>query len=82
MLTPFWFCFAQPPPFQTVYDCCENIEAWLAADEDNVAVLHCKAGKGRTGVMICCWMLFAGMWPDADASYVARLMLFCALTSC
>ena len=27
-----------------------------------------QAGKGRTGVMITCWMLFSGMWPDADAS--------------
>jgi len=39
-----------------------------------VAVVHCKAGKGRTGLMICCWLLFAKDWDTAD-----KAMAFYAL---
>jgi hypothetical protein len=66
--TLFFFFFFFKRPLQMIYDCCESMQAWLDSGEGHVAVIHCKAGKGRTGVMICCWMLFSGMWPDAEAS--------------
>ncbi len=31
-----------------------------------VCVIHCKAGKGRTGLMICCLMLYLKMFHTAD----------------
>jgi hypothetical protein len=54
---------AQAPPLAVVLGFCTDAAAWLAADPANVVAIHCKAGKGRTGVMVCCLLLWCAAMP-------------------
>jgi len=54
------------PNFKDIWTFCEDVKAWLDESPENIAVIHCKAGKGRTGLMICCWLLFCRDWDTAD----------------
>ena len=38
-----------PCPLFCIQPFCASVGAWLSAHEQNVAAVHCKAGKGRTG---------------------------------
>jgi phosphatidylinositol-3,4,5-trisphosphate 3-phosphatase and dual-specificity protein phosphatase PTEN len=40
------------------------MESWLKVSPANVAVVHCKGGKGRTGVVIACYMVFQGLFDN------------------
>ncbi|PAA80367.1 hypothetical protein BOX15_Mlig032247g2 [Macrostomum lignano] len=47
-----------PPPIHIIPSFCESVYNWLKKGTDYVAAIHCKAGKGRTGAMVCCYLLF------------------------
>eukprot|EP00727_Mastigamoeba_balamuthi_P002341 m51a1_g12103 putative lim-type zinc finger-containing protein (540) ;mRNA; r:257-3202 len=47
------------PTLELVGRFCADVGSWLDAHAENVAVVHCKAGKGRTGTMIACFMLWS-----------------------
>ena len=34
-----------PPNIQMMKPFCEDVESWLKKDKDNIAAIHCKAGK-------------------------------------
>ena len=54
------------PPLQLMFDFCKDCEEWMAKDDENVVAVHCKAGKGRTGVMISCWLIHTRTFVDAE----------------
>ncbi|KAJ1414494.1 Tensin-type phosphatase domain [Sesbania bispinosa] len=54
------------PPIQLIASFCQSAHSWLKEDIQNVVVVHCKAGMGRTGLMVCCLLLFLKFFPTAE----------------
>lgn len=70
---------------------CESAKAWLDINEENVVSLHCKAGKGRAGLMAACLMVRLGQTAEASVMKFdtvgyhglhAVLCCFCLLCVC
>ena len=59
-----------PCPTKLILDFCVDLCLYLTANPKGVAAIHCKAGKGRTGVMIVCYLIFSGLFNTADEALV------------
>ena len=42
------------PPLRMLVEACASIDAWLRADAANVVAVHCRTGRGRSAVLLCC----------------------------
>ena len=57
-----------PPPLKLILECCKDAIAYLKESSENVVAIHCKAGKGRTGVIISCLLMMLKICPDAKSA--------------
>ena len=55
-----------PCSVKLLLEFCVDICLFLILNLDSVAAVHCKAGKGRTGVMICCYLVFSGLCKNTE----------------
>ena len=55
-----------PPALSMMRAFCQSVDAFLAEDAENVAAIHCKAGKGRTGTLIASYLLHTGACMTAQ----------------
>ncbi|BGP19573.1 hypothetical protein JCM10213_000173 [Rhodosporidiobolus nylandii] len=59
-----------PPPLPLMRIMSSEAKAWYEADERNIVVIHCKAGKGRSGSFAISLLLTLPGLPSAPAMAV------------
>ncbi|KAF8077300.1 hypothetical protein N665_1048s0006 [Sinapis alba] len=61
------------PTLKMIQLFCESVHSWLSLDPKNIAVVHCMAGKGRTGLMVSAYLVYGGMSAEeALEMYASR----------
>jgi protein-tyrosine phosphatase len=65
-----------PPPFALIPLIVGSMRNWLHEKEERVVVVHCKAGKGRSGTVSCSYLIAEEGWDveDAKARFTERRM--------
>ena len=58
-----------PSPIKLILEFCIDICLYLMKNPKGVAAVHCKAGKGRTGVMICAYLVFSGLCKNSEQAF-------------
>ncbi|KAF3482701.1 phosphatidylinositol 3,4,5-trisphosphate 3-phosphatase and dual-specificity protein phosphatase [Arthroderma uncinatum] len=58
-----------PPPFALIPSLMASMRNWLNGEgkSKRIAVVHCKAGKGRSGTVACSYLISEQGWSAVDA---------------
>ncbi|RLN13785.1 hypothetical protein BBO99_00005535 [Phytophthora kernoviae] len=57
-----------PPPLAMFLPFCRDVHDWFESHPGNIVAVHCKAGKGRTGVMLSAYMIYSRLWRSAHGA--------------
>jgi phosphatidylinositol-3,4,5-trisphosphate 3-phosphatase/dual-specificity protein phosphatase PTEN len=69
-VTRYGFEDHNPCPFQILLPVCDDVHNYLTQHPQNVCCIHCKAGKGRTGLVISAYLLYAGVYSTAEEALI------------
>ncbi|KAI9718601.1 MAG: hypothetical protein M1812_004052 [Candelaria pacifica] len=56
-----------PPPFALVPNIMASMRDWIDGSKGRVVVVHCKAGKGRSGTAACSYLISEEGWTPEKA---------------
>ena len=59
-----------PCPIKLILDFVIDLCLYLTANPNGVAAIHCKAGKGRTGVMIVSYLIFTELFQTSEEALI------------
>lgn len=62
----YGFCDHNACPMTKLLALMEDMDSWIKAHKDNVAIVHCKAGKGRTGLVVSAFLVHSGRFKTAE----------------
>ena len=58
-----------PPTMDILMDFIVDAEQFMAEGDDRVLAVHCRGGKGRTGSVVCAWLLYSGFCAATSTSF-------------
>jgi len=65
------------PPLGLLLKLLMAMESWLKADEENVAVIHCLTGRGRTSTVLAAFLCWTGEAGFNDVNSALEYIALC-----
>lgn len=59
-----------PPNMNIIMEFLEDAGKFVQTGDDHVIAVHCRGGKGRTGTLVCSWLLFSQFCDGSEAALV------------
>jgi phosphatidylinositol-3,4,5-trisphosphate 3-phosphatase/dual-specificity protein phosphatase PTEN len=57
------------PPIDLLVKACDELLRWMLEHPENIGVINCDAGKGRTGTFICCFLLYSRRFTIPEQAF-------------